>query len=257
MKSWSWHFISDVHIKSPSDSSEKLLMSFLTRSLQDRSCEKIFLCGDIFDLMIGSFEENKFIFSKVFDEMKKLLHSGKDIYYIEGNHDFLLKDFLKSIFTIDKEFPGTFHFSDEFFYIKKNKVSYLVCHGDTIEINSGSYPLYKSFITSRFMKLFVENLISFNFLERIGRAASQKSRDRGEKAYGQMYNEEAIKTKFRESVLRLSNHIDFNFLICGHSHVKDDIQLKEHVRYLNNGYAPLSKSFIRISESGATFESLI
>jgi UDP-2,3-diacylglucosamine hydrolase len=256
LKAWSWNFISDIHIKEPGDKNENLFLSFIEASLNDPNCEKVFLCGDIFDLMIGSFDDYKNKFQKSFLAMKRLVSNGIDLYFIEGNHDFNIKELLEKEFKCEAASSGNFFFSESFFLLERNSKKYLVCHGDTIEIDSGSYPIYKKFITSRFIKILIESILSFNFIESVGIAASKRSRDRGTKAYGQLYDETSIKNKFRKSVVELSKVLDFDVLICGHSHVKDDVLLNEHIRYLNNGYAPISRSYLNIKEHEVQFVNL-
>jgi UDP-2,3-diacylglucosamine hydrolase len=256
LKTWSWNFISDVHIKEPGDDNEKLFLSFIEASLNDPNCEKVFLCGDIFDLMIGNFDEYKKKFQTSFSAMKKLMIKGIDLYFIEGNHDFNIQSLFKKEFECEEASSGAFYFSEGFISLDRDNKKYLVCHGDTIEIESGSYPVYKRFITSRFIKILIESIVSFRFIEGIGIAASKRSRERGSKAYGQLYDETFIKNKFRKSVLELSKAIDFDILICGHSHVKDDVFINEHIRYLNNGYAPISRSFLQINKHEVKFVPL-
>jgi UDP-2,3-diacylglucosamine hydrolase len=256
MKMWSWHFISDVHIKEPGDDNERLFLAFLKRSIDEENCEKIFLCGDIFDLMVGNFDEYKVRYQTCFEAMKKVLTSGKDLYFIEGNHDFNIRDLMINEFTKTHTADGRFHFYCDYIHLSKDNMKYYICHGDMIEVDSDGYQIYKKTVTSRFMKNLVDNVFSYDFLETLGRFVSKRSRERGLKAYGQHYNDESVKEKFRRSAIELSKKNDFNVLICGHSHVKDDFKIKEHIRYINNGYAPISKSYIRVDQTEITFQAL-
>ena len=94
--------ISDVHVKTSGDPAEVLLLSFL-RNEDVQSSDIIFLLGDIFDLMIGPHSQYFVRFQNFFQEIRRLLLKGKKICYVEGNHDFHIKNLYKKFFQVNTE----------------------------------------------------------------------------------------------------------------------------------------------------------
>jgi UDP-2,3-diacylglucosamine hydrolase len=92
--------ISDIHVKNEKDENYEILCRFLTHPQVQKS-DYIFLLGDIFDLMCGDHEQYFQKYKFFFDQLKNLLKQRKTIYYIEGNHDFHLQNFL-SVLSIKK-----------------------------------------------------------------------------------------------------------------------------------------------------------
>ncbi|MDO9181779.1 MAG: metallophosphoesterase, partial [Bacteriovorax sp.] len=127
--------ISDVHIKNSGDKAEELLLAFL-RNPDVQSSDVIFMLGDIFDLMIGPHSQYFNRFQNYFTELKSLLSKGKRICYVEGNHDFHIKNLYVKFFQVHKELDSTlFSMASSFEFIDGSKKIYL-CHGDDIELNN-------------------------------------------------------------------------------------------------------------------------
>jgi UDP-2,3-diacylglucosamine hydrolase len=84
-------FIADAHYHEERDALFSLLRSFL-----DAPPPQIFLMGDIFDLLIGSFpylmEKNRRLIDVI-----EALGEKTEVYFFEGNHDFLLEGRLKNL----------------------------------------------------------------------------------------------------------------------------------------------------------------
>lgn len=113
-------FISDVHLGTSDSQSDALL-----RFLRDYECENLFLVGDIID---GWELRRKVRWSQSHsDVIQKLLRrarKGTKIYYILGNHDEFLRNFLP--ITLGDNIK----ISDEVVYSAVNGKNYLVLHGD-------------------------------------------------------------------------------------------------------------------------------
>ena len=125
------------------------LFDFLqdVKSNKLKPTQLIFL-GDIFDSLFGGIPITKEINQKVIDLINDI-SNNIEIIYLEGNHDFNLKNIFPNIkiFPISKQ-PVECRYNDK-------KV--LLAHGD-IE-SSFSYRLYTSIIRNRFV-LFVLNIIN-------------------------------------------------------------------------------------------------
>lgn len=129
------------------------LIPFLQQVLDERP-PQLFLLGDISDLLIGAFsytiEQNK----RLIDLINAIAKSGVEVWYFEGNHDFMLDGVFESGVNVvaKSEQPKIFIYNDQ-------KVALL--HGDySVELR---YEIYAKVIRSK-AGLMVVNLLSLNFL---------------------------------------------------------------------------------------------
>lgn len=233
--------ISDVHIKHSQDDASRLLISFLNHP-ETQSADKIFLLGDIFDLMCGPHKAYYERFSDVFQAMEKIIIAGKEIHYTEGNHDlhlgklFSLHPTLKKI--IIHKTPCIFETDGKIFYLS---------HGDEHELDNHAYHRYMSLINSALLTFVANYVMPLAVLDWIGNRASKLSRKKG----ARHFDSEKVRQTFRTGVeSTLAGKADI--VIGGHSHVKDDYQSSK-IRYLNNGYAQNSKTFIHVSDGIVSF----
>ena len=241
--------ISDVHIKEPGDTAEELFLSFL-KSPEVNNSEGIYLLGDIFDLVVGGHLDYRYKFKRVFDALVEHANAGKMIYQFEGNHDFHFQNIIKVINKEELDHSRWFYINRPFVLENMGK-RILLAHGDELELDNLSYKIYRLFIRSRLIYNLANLYYDFNFVESIGKYLSKKSRKRNTKNYGQSFNQDKIKGKFRKSAVSALEKFNCEFYICGHSHCKDE-WLKEDFSYYNNGYFPREKSFIYYN--GDTFE---
>lgn len=249
----SLYFISDVHIKQPNDFGDQLLTLFLGQEFQRG--DEVYLLGDIFDLMIGGHEEYFADYSNFFNMLKDIISKGVKVYFFEGNHDFHLEKLFekfKRIHGIEKESLVVVRgiLVKDF-----NGKKYHISHGDDIEIENPNYQRYKKIVNNSLMRCVANYIMPYSLLNLIGKNASSASRKRNESRY-QITDDSHVKDKFRRSVLNVLEDEHYDFLICGHSHVKDDVMLKQ-CRYLNGGYARIEKQCIKIDSNEVTFISLI
>jgi UDP-2,3-diacylglucosamine hydrolase len=236
--------ISDLHIHGQNSPGQRALESFFSHPLVVSADEIVFL-GDVFDLMVGNYieflEEQSFFFRQVHQS----LQNGKVIKYIEGNHDFHLGELFESEFGSYSNF--SYHQSALMLY-ESGKAIYL-CHGDDIEIDNKSYMSYRAIIRSKGVQLLAESkVIAYNFVKSIGESASAKSRARNKEKYGDTKTQNWIKERFRSHALRVLREVGADSIICGHSHVMDQVDFDQG-SYTNNGFPSLSGHFVLI-ESG-------
>jgi UDP-2,3-diacylglucosamine pyrophosphatase LpxH len=116
-------FISDVHLGTRGSKSE-LLLDFL----KDVECENLFLVGDIFDgwrLKKGWYWPQEH--STVIQKILRMSRKGTKVFYIPGNHDEFMRQFLEHSF-------GTVQLHNEMIYESVSGKKYIVIHGDKFDL---------------------------------------------------------------------------------------------------------------------------
>ncbi len=238
--------ISDVHVKVPHDDADRLLCQFLTHP-EVQTADYVLLLGDIFDLMCGPHNAYLASFNHIFDLMDGLAKKGNKVFFFEGNHDVHLEKLFK------KRWPGgEITLSQNQIIEAIDGKTYYFSHGDEHEVNNLSYQKYKNLILSPPLRFVANHIMPYRVLNFLGERASKMSRKRGSKTY----DEGLIKQTFREGVAQTTKG-KYDFILGGHSHVKDQYPLSEHSVYVNNGYALKTKSFIMIKDHEISFPSLV
>ena len=245
-----WIFISDIHVKKRGDENDKILQSFLEKA-KSNNVTKVFLLGDIFDLMVGGYREYLEKHQNYFDQLKEILNK-KEVYIFEGNHDFHNKE-LYQLFksSLNNTQEHHLHFYTEDTILMHGTKKFYVGHGDSIEIENPSYQIYKKIVTSRFCYNLTQEILNFKTISLIGESTSERSRKRNKERYDHSGGEDIIKNRFRKSAEIVLKKFKVDLIICGHSHIKDSYNINEDCVYLNNGYAPRSLTYLEVSESGA------
>lgn len=238
--------ISDVHVKSPGDEADKLLLSFLSHpEVQDS--DYVLLLGDIYDLMCGPHEEYLTLYSHHFQALSDLMAKGKKVFFFEGNHDVHLERLFRKKWKNDS------------IVITQNPVvevidgkKYYFSHGDEHEVDNLSYHRYIRFIRSKPLKFVADFIMPYAVLNFFGERASKMSRKKGSRKF----DAEGVRARFRAGVEQTTRG-EYDFVLGGHSHVKDEFLISSSTSlYLNNGYALQSKTFILINNHRPQFVSL-
>ena len=249
--------LSDVHIKRQSDERSKLFKAFLEHEKTSHA-EKIILLGDIFDLMVGDHKEYLELHQEIFDRIVELCEKGKKVYYFEGNHDFHLNKLFQR-FKKERSLGDSFEVFCQDIVIDYQGAKFYLCHGDNIEIENPGYRLYKSLINNRPMNLVANHLMPYPLLQSIGEFASEKSRKRNQARYapGDEEKTSAVREKFRTAAnIVCKQHKNLDFILAGHSHVQDNYESSTGTIYINNGFTPMTKTFIHITNTETEFVSL-
>lgn len=241
------YFVSDVHIKNDDDEASILFRKFLDEA---NSADIIVLLGDIFDLVVGGHFDWLVRFPKTFKKISEI-STNKKIYYIEGNHDFLIKNLfnhplLQNVSHIDTDL-----------LLNDGELSIRFSHGDDVEIDNESYRTYKRMIKNKFISFLANKVVPVSIISKIGNKASHESAKKSRRYSMDESYEKSIKEKFRASAMEYYEKIgDFKILACGHSHVKDHWN-EGRFTYVNNGYFLTEKSYAVIENGAVKFRSLI
>jgi UDP-2,3-diacylglucosamine hydrolase len=217
-------FIADAHYGTYRKELELLIDSFL-----QNPPPQLFLAGDIFDLLIGTFSYLIKINNAIIVKLNTLSEKT-EVFYFEGNHDFLLQNILSNkihIFPISKQ-PVIFEAFDK---------KILLSHGDYND--TFSHTVYSYFIRNKFflkiLHLFTFNFFNNWFLKKIIKNLQKK------KICKQIDNF-ATKHNF--------NHSSFNVDIVVEGHYHQDIMLKKNNKiYINLPAFACNKSYIVVKFS--------
>lgn len=237
--------ISDVHVKSPHDDADRLLCRFLDHP-KVQQAHYVFLLGDIFDLMAGNHPEYVKDYQHIFDKMDALFKKGVKVYFLEGNHDVNLEKLFKRIWKKGEIFPSQVPFKETI-----DGKKYYLSHGDEHEIDNIKYQRYIKFIRTEPLKFIANHIMPYSVLKFVGERASKKSRKKGHREF----NEQAVKDTFRQGVT-LTTKGEWDFVVGGHSHVKDEFPIPGNGTYVNNGYALGSKTFVLIENHQVSFPEI-
>jgi len=144
-------FIADAHYPHHGDEFLKILQDLESGKIKT---PQLFLMGDIFDLLFGYNEYIK-TFSQETITLLQKLSTTIDIHYLEGNHDFCLKDIFPNIKIYSRERqPIEFRLKNQNIYLS---------HGDLYETGFG-YNLYckilRNKITLTLLRPFEKQIIN-------------------------------------------------------------------------------------------------
>lgn len=229
------YVISDIHVKWDMTNSEPL-KKFL--SINYNSDDRIYFLGDIFDLMVGSYDEYEGHYDWFFSRIKEITNLGVKVFYVQGNHDFHIEELLKKNKIIVKAKP---------FVEIINNQKVLFCHGDEIEVENFNYRIWRAFIRSYPLALISKYVFNYKIVKKIGDYLSQKSRNRNEKRYGETQLNTQIRDKFRKSTKIASEYYNVDIIICGHSHYMDAFQ-SATFEYYNCGFVPSTMKYLKITD---------
>ncbi len=234
--------ISDLHISNDHDPNYFALLSLMKNRINK---EDIFvLAGDIFDLLIG----NKSLFTQRYSRFIQLIQEmtlkGIEIHYIEGNHDFYLKQLFRNVNGI------TIH--PHHVTLKLGDLQFYIAHGDTVDRSNVPYLILRVILRNMLVKHFI-HWIPNQWIDQIGKWSSQASRSRRLKksAHSSVVKLEWTRKVYRKFALEKFKK-GYDFVILGHSHDLDEMPVLIHHRschYLNMGYPKIQKTLIRWSSS--------
>lgn len=236
--------ISDLHIKKKDDAACKLFLTFSCHEKVLKS-DAIFLLGDIFDFMVGNYEQYPILFPDFFTQIVKFLNSGKKVYFIEGNHDFHIEEMLQmTISRLGGKLENFFYLKD-FVILNVNNKNIMFTHGHEVDEKNESYKKWKKIYTSLKFKFLIEKILPFCLVLKLGAKASGDSKKRGRKTF----NLEKYRDQYLDGARSILSNPKLDALVAGHTHISENISYNNKT-YINNGFAPETKSFIYIDEMG-------
>lgn len=223
-------FVADSHF----NEKRAQFLTFLNKiKSKEIETSQLFLMGDMFDFISG---ESKY-FIKRNDEVIKLLKElslNMEIIYLEGNHDYNLKELFANIKVYKRE-------AQPIFMTYENQ-SVALSHGD-IFVNDVFYDIYCKFIRNRFFLLFMNAIDFKNFISK--------------KIYYGLLKKNICRKmdNFKEIVSKRVKHYDANIIIEGHFHQGKEYIIDEK-RYKNIQSLNCSNEYVILCDNKFIGKSL-
>ena len=238
------HALSDLHI----DGSEDPLLAAVVTLLEKKAepGDVVVLAGDIFDIWVG----NKILFSQRYDSFLRAcdvaLTRGVQLHYIEGNHDFLLKQAFSDLVGL--------RLHAQQFELDLAGKRFFFAHGDLVDPTDYGYRLLRLLFRSPVMRLFVQ-LVPGAGLDWLGSRSSAWSRRSGRRVLGahSLGHLEKLRNSYRSfAAEKVAQGCDF--VVMGHCHDLDEKLFRVGDRegqYINVGFPRVHGSFLSWTEGDA------
>lgn len=229
--------LSDLHIWGREDPLYSSLLALLRARAQ--SGDTVVMAGDLFDLFVG----NKPIFlerySEFFTEIRAAGDRGVRLYYIEGNHDFLIRKAFEGVKGI------TIHSRDVSVEIGGKK--FFFAHGDLVDRKDYGYLAWRAFFRSPVMKTVV-TLLPGSAVDWIGNTLSKRSRGKKPVLPSGLPADrvESLRKAYRSYAAECLSR-GYDFVVMGHCHDLDEMSFSIGGRtgqYVNVGYPRIHGSFL-------------
>jgi len=220
------YFLSDIHLSTIEEPNTHRLLSFLRSIRGPQDATHLFLLGDIFDLWVAGHYYFVQKYSTVIEELRRLQAAGVEIHYFEGNHDLYLEHFF------GHELGLKIHSAAEYFQLGRFRVR--LEHGDQMDPFDRGYIFLRKLLRTRFMQWLAPRLPS-GFVVWLGERMSHSSR-KYTSAVKTISTDRAVQV-IHMHAMRAFVEQPFDFLICGHVHVKEDYALpdSDNARVINLG----------------------
>ncbi len=216
-------FVSDIHFGLQPDHEEKSKMERFERlaDIIRQDGKSLYLVGDILDYWM----EFRHVIPKQFDgflcQLKELVRHGIEVHYYAGNHDFYLGDFFTNSLGVRT------YYGAEMVVIDGKR--FVITHGDGLDRSDIGYRLFVKLVRNRF------NLKLLSTLQPDLAIAMMRKLSRLSRRHGgsNMHGEADFLVRYADA---LAGAKDFDYFVCGHSHVQGKKKLSSGCsEYINLG----------------------
>lgn len=237
--------LSDLHVYGPEDPLYRRLIQWLRDTPRDVT---VALLGDIFDVWVGESAYFKDRYAEFFGELTQLGDHGSSVIYIEGNHDFLMRDVFVG--------AGRTQLIDSECEVRINNQRVYLGHGDLANSEDTGYLRLRGFFRSPVFRAAVQ-IAPGVLVAQVGARMSRYSRARNTPvqdkrsaveidAMRSIYRNFATE-KFREG---------YDHVLLGHCHDDDTFEITLEGRacsYLNVGFPRKHRCFIEFDSETKAF----
>ena len=229
--------LSDLHLQLPNNDSRYKNFLDVLKKFQVSAFDELFLMGDIFDILIGPFQFWKRLHPDFFNFLKLVKNKGKKITWVQGNHDFQIESLLK-----DYQINWIEHDA----VIERNQIKIYLAHGDLADWTDKLHPLWRKFLTSKFLS-WTLNFLSENFAEKYFYPFALKASSTSRKVSGTTPRDPHADKTFKKYALKMGELHQASLVLLGHSHLKENSPVSEKIHYLNIG-SWLNESLLGVIE---------
>lgn len=224
-------WIADAHLSDPASEPYRALLELLERSTKE--IDALVLLGDLFEVWLGDHPTLLSRHRPLVDRIAGIRAQGKKIFYLKGNHDFLLGKTIES--RMGPPIPG-----DEAVF-SWDGYRFLASHGDHINKKDRGYQILRTVLRTPWTEkllTFVGPSASFRIARILDRVASGSPNPRA------LRSVRAAHLRYARTRLRGP----FDAVVLGHSHLLEwrvfSIGGKRKL-YLNPGSWAESQTFLR------------
>ncbi len=159
------YFLSDVHLSLNNGDVEKLVVKFLN-SIKDKASH-LYILGDLFDFWLEYEHVIPAGYLKTLSTLLNLSESGVKIFYLPGNHDFWMMDYL--------ERQAGIKLCDDTYEAEHSGKKIHFYHGDGLAYGDHGYRFIKKLFRNRFL-ISLYKLLPVDLAYRIANKSSHTSR---------------------------------------------------------------------------------
>lgn len=233
------YFVSDAHLdirESPSENENRLLKVF-GKIKNDGS--HLHIVGDLFDFWFEYKYAIPAAYLRVTSALLDLTQHGVEVYYIPGNHDFWMRDFLwrQAGVKLTEDFFSVHHFGRKI----------LITHGDGIGKDDRGYRFIKGILRNR-LCIWLYSQLPVNLAYRLAMRTSRISR---------RYTDTRKTSGSTDYIEFARQRIDdgYDAVVMGHVH-KPEIAKAGSGVYVNCGDFFKNFSYVVLDENGFRLEAL-
>ena len=235
-----YYFTSDMHLKFDEHSNSRAIELRVVEWLEMVSVDAkaIFLLGDIFDFW---FEYKRVIpkgFVRLFGKIAELTDRGIEVHIFAGNHDMWMQEYF------EKECGMVVHKEES--RITLLGKSFLLRHGDAVDVKSISARLMNSIFRSKTLHWLFSRLIHPDIALKFGLWWSGHSRDSKPISH-EFRGENEYLVKYSKRVLEQSK---IDYFIFGHIHCAEVFQLNESSKAVFLGEWVENPTYARMDNNG-------
>ncbi|HEX2731881.1 MAG TPA: UDP-2,3-diacylglucosamine diphosphatase [Polyangiaceae bacterium] len=220
--------VSDMHVGNPFSEARRKLGRFFDFARRERF--NVCINGDGFEILQASFSTLAHDSAEVLSRIRAHIDAGLKVYYVVGNHDIALEQFLHRWSGIE---------ITPFLNISSGSLRIRIEHGHLYDPSFVRSPGFYEFITrlaGPFLRIYPDVYrlwtVWENFWQRLRALGSKKLTERS--------------VYYKAADMLLSR--GFDIVIFGHTHKPEDVTFGVDRRYINSGNWVKGGSYVKIAE---------
>lgn len=221
MKKYKTVWISDIHLGTRGCQSKRLL-----KFLKSIECDNLYLVGDIID---GWRMKNKIFFPeshvKVIRYILKMATKDTNVFYIAGNHD----SFIRNYMDFNLDIGNNITIGDEFEYISNDK-KFLITHGDKYDIITS----YHTWIANIGDSAYTFSILLNSILNEVRSKLNLKYWSLSKYLKHKVKSAVSFIFEFEKSLITHASKSGYDGVICGHIHHPEIKEIDGKI-YCNTG----------------------